>query len=289
MQMTRPVLLLMAMLAFLFSYTQQYNLPKQNDRWKIQTDGSIDWVIDNRLPHNDHIEMGGEKVALWMQYGVDTNGKALLNRSLVFPTHRLLPQRTIAHMTYDVKDEELPRFIINDRLFKTGVFNAAVQRDMPEKVISIRHRGIMEIVCELGKDRSVQLKRTLFPSVKNPMAVEKFVFTNQGKQAAKIEMEYMRRESAPAEKRTTGGPHHFIVSTINHGEKTVQPGDSVVFIVSYQATKGNEQPLIADVDLEEKLRKERITAILSKLVLETPDTILNTMFSFARIRATESI
>src|SRR5688500_15145927 len=108
---------------------QSFQPASGQDRWAIQPDGSILWTIDNRLPHHDHIEMSGEKVALWMQYGVDTSGKAKLNRTLVFPTHRLLPQRTIAHMMYDVKDEELPRFLINDRLFKSGVFNAAVQPD----------------------------------------------------------------------------------------------------------------------------------------------------------------
>src|SRR6478609_5546636 len=113
--------------------SQELVLPEQKDRWAIQQDGTIEWKIDDRLPHSDHIEMGGEKVALWMQYGVDTNGKAVLNRTLVFPTFRLLPQNTIAHMMYDVKDEELPRFIINGRLFKTGVFSAAVQGDLPEK------------------------------------------------------------------------------------------------------------------------------------------------------------
>ena len=226
-----------ALLVSSFCYVQPYNLPAQNDRWKIQPDGSIEWIIDNRLPHSDHIEMGGEKVALWVQYKVDTSGKAILNRTFVFPSYRLLPQRTIAHMTYDVKDEELPRFIINDRLLKTGVFNAAVQSDMPEKVTSIRHKGIMEINSEVGRDGSLKLKRTLFPSVRQPMAIEKFVFTNTGKQEVKIEMEYLRRESAPAAVRTKDGPHHFVVFTINEGEKKLAPGDSVVFAVTYQATK----------------------------------------------------
>jgi hypothetical protein len=81
---------------------QQMNLPQQNDRWSIQPDGSIEWRIDNRIPHYDHIEMAGEKVALWMQYGVDDNAKPTLSRTLVFPTFRLLPVKTIAHMMYNV-------------------------------------------------------------------------------------------------------------------------------------------------------------------------------------------
>jgi hypothetical protein len=264
-------------------------LPKQIDRWSVQPDGSIEWRIDDRIPHNDHIEMAGEKLALWVQYGVDSSGKAVVSRTLVFPTHRLLPQRTISHMMYDVKDQELPRFIINDRLLRTGVFNAAVQADQPEKVTAIRHKGIMEINSDIGKDRTLKLRRTLFPSVDKPMAIEQWVFTNAGKQPVKIEMEFMKRESAPAANRTKEGPHHFIISTVGAGEKNVQPGDSVVFAITYQATRGDEQPVAADINTELQKRKARVDRILSKLQLETPDTVLNTMFAFAKIRATESI
>ena len=79
---------------------QPYNLPQQNDRWTITPDGAIEWKIDSRLPHQDHIEMSAEKVSLWMQYGVDTGGKSNFVRTIVFPTFRLLPQRTVAHMTF---------------------------------------------------------------------------------------------------------------------------------------------------------------------------------------------
>jgi hypothetical protein len=271
------------------SHAQTYNLSKQQDRWTIQPDGSIEWVIDGRVPHNDHIEMSGQKVSLWVQYGVDAEAKPSLVRTIIFPTFRLLPQRTIAHMMYNVNDGDLPRFILNDKLLKGGVYNATVSGDQPEKVLSMRHKGIMEVKSEIGKDKTLKLKRTLFPSVDKPMAIEKWVFTNEGQQPVKVEMEYLKRESQPAANRTKDGPHHFIVSTINHGEKMVQPGDSVVFAITYQATRGNEQALLADVNREEQARKDRIQGILTKLQLETPDPVLNTMFAFAKIRGTESI
>ncbi|HEX2628081.1 MAG TPA: hypothetical protein VHM26_03695, partial [Chitinophagaceae bacterium] len=190
--------------------SQLASLTPQNDRWAIQPDGSIEWKIDNRLPHQDHIEMSGEKISLWMQYGVDTSGHSEYVRTFVFPTHRLLPQRTIAHMTYSVTDQELPRILINDRLLKTGVYNAAIQTDQPEKVISIKQKGIMEVRSEIGRDRALLLKRSFFPSIDKPVAMEKLVFINNGKQPQKIEMEQMQRESSPAAIRTKEGPHHFI-------------------------------------------------------------------------------
>ena len=268
---------------------QSYDLPRQNDRWAIQPDGSIEWKIDNRLPHYDHIEMSGEKVSMWVQYGVDTSGKAVLNRTMVFPTFRLLPQRTIASMMYNVTDEELPRILINDHLLKAGTYNAAVGTDQPEEVSSIRLKGIMQISSKLGKEKTITLVRTLFPSVNKPMALEKWVFLNTGKQAVKIEMEYLHRETRPAAERTTPIQHSFFVSTINEGIKNVSPGDSVVFAFVYQAVNANSIFTKPVVEAELSARENRIQQFISLLHLETPDTILNTAFAFAKIRAAESI
>ena len=270
-------------------FAQSYNLPEQKDRWTIQPDGSIEWKIDSRLPHNDHIEMSGEKVSLWMQYSVDTSGKSSFVRTIVFPTYRLLPQRTVAHMTYNVNDGDLPRILINDRLLKAGVFNAAVAADQPEKVMVIRQKGIMEVQSEIGRDRNILLKRSFFPSVLKPMAIEKLVFINISKQPVKVEMESLLRETSPSPNRMKEGPHKFIIATINSGEINLAPGDSIEFSLSYQAVRGNEPFINAVVKVEETARKQRISNILSSLRLETPDVVLNTMFDFAKIRGTESI
>ncbi|HEX7844609.1 MAG TPA: hypothetical protein VF476_02345, partial [Chitinophagaceae bacterium] len=264
-------------------------MSQQHDRWAIQPDGSIEWKIDGRLPHNDHIEMSGQKVSLWMQYGVDTSGKSNFVRTLVFPTYRLLPARTIAHMMYNVNDADLPRVLINDRLLKAGVINAAVATDQPEKVTRVRQKGIMVAESERGKDRNILLRRTFFPSIDKPLAIEKWVFVNNGKQPVKVEMEWLKRETAPAPNRTKEGPHKFVISTINDGEKTVAPGDSVQFAICYQAVRGNDAMIIPDVAGEETARRKRVDEMLSLLQLETPDPVLNTMFAFAKIRGTESI
>lgn len=271
------------------SYAQQSPLPVQQDRWRILPDGSIEWPVDNRLPHNDHVEMSGEKISVWIQYGVNADGQPSLNRTMVFPTFRLLPVRTLASMTYNITDGELPRFLINDRLLKAGVYNATVETDQPEKVVSIRQKGILQINSEIGNDKAIALQRTLFPSVDKPVAIEKWVFANTGKQPVKIEMEYLYREVRPATERTTPVQHSFIVSTVNEGLKTVAPGDSVQFAILYQAMDKNNPLAAVDVNAEQNNRLQRVSGILSLLQLETPDPILNAAFAFAKIRATESI
>ncbi len=261
----------------------------QLDRWAIQPDGSIEWKPDNRLPHQDHIEMSGEKVSLWVQYGADADGKPSLNRTMVFPAFRLLPVRTIASMTYNVTDNDLPRFLINDKLMRTGVYNAAVAPDQPEKLISIRHKGIMEMTSEVGKEGAIRLTRTLFPSVDKPLAIERWAFFNKGRQPVKIEMEYLNREVRPATERSTPVQHSFFVSTVNEGLKTVAPGDSTIFAIIYHAADAGRPVVKPVIENELSARKARIAQILSRLQLETPDNILNTAFAFAKIRGTESI
>ena len=287
MKQRKPFLLLFCFAALLS--TAQTVLPQQDNRWTIQPDGSIEWKIDNRLPHADHIEMSGQKVSLWMQYEVDSARRPKLNRTMVFPTFRLLPVRTIAHMMYDVKDEELPRILLNDKLYKAGVYNASWQTDFPERVVSIRQKGIMEVFSVLGKDGAVKLHRSFFPSVDKPMAIEKFVFTNTGKDAVKIELEYMNRETKTPVERSSGGQHSFVVSTVNDGVKTVAAGDSVAFAIAYQAINHKNDFVVANVAVEEAARRNRVAEMQSHLILETPDLVLNTMFAFAKIRATESI
>ncbi len=269
--------------------SQSQTLPEQNDRWKIQTNGSIEWKVDNRLPHTDHIEMSGEKISLWVQYGVDTSGRSMLDRTMVFPTFRLLPVRTIASMMYNVTDGDLPRFLINDRLFKGGVYNASVSTDQVEKVTSITQKGVMDMYSFIGRDSSIQLHRTLFPSVDKPVAIEKWIFTNAGKKASKVEMEYLRREVRPAAERSTPVTHSFIISTLNEGIKELQPGQSTEFVIVYQATDANNPLIQVNANAELKARQDRVQQFLSLLQLETPDPILNTAFAFAKIRATESI
>jgi len=288
----RLLLLLHVTLFCLFtclSRAQQNTLKQQLDRWAILPDGSIEWKPEDRLPHDDHIEMSGEKVSVVISYEVDSLRASHISRTIVFPTFRLEPNRTHSSMMYTVSEEDFPRLLINDALLKKGIYNGAPNLGVPERVVSIRHNGVMEIISEIGRDNSLKLTRTLFPSVDKPVVLEKLVFTNLAKESVKIEMEFCYKEIRPAPMRSINGEHSFIILTINAGQKTVLPGESVNFFVSYQAVNEFNPAVSADVLAEENARHERVEDILSLLRLETPDTLLNTAFAFAKIRATESI
>src|ERR1700750_1653941 len=103
------------------SYAQKLALPQQDDRWRLQTDGSITWNIKDRLPHADHIGMSGEKVSLWVAYNVDPSKACHITRTVVFPTFRMLPDDTRSHIAYTFDDNALPRIRVDGRLLRPDV------------------------------------------------------------------------------------------------------------------------------------------------------------------------
>jgi hypothetical protein len=270
-------------------YAQQSALPKQTDRWAIQPDGSIKWIINGRLPHTDHIEMSGEKVSVWVQYGLDSAGRSSVLRTVVFPTFRMLPDGTRTHIDYTFQDNGLPRFYINNRQLKLDLASGKKSGDLSYNIKSISHKGIMRIEATTSNPALVKIERSIFPSVDKPMVIEKFVFTNITDKPVTISMEYLRHEVRTDSLKSKVRPHSIIMGSANNGNHIVQPGEHTTFAVFYLATDFPGQPITVNADAEEKAREKRVNTILAPLQLKTPDTLLNTAFSFAKIRGTESI
>jgi hypothetical protein len=154
---------------------------------------------------------------------------------------------------------------------------------------SINHSGVMRIMTETGKPGGVKIEHSLFPSVDQPMVIEKFVVTNTGDKTVTLSMEKLNRSVTTDTLRSKSSPHTVVMKTLNEGRRILEPGRSTIFAVCYFATDHPEKPFPVNPDLEEYKRVKRIMEILQPLQLETPDTILNTAFAFAKIRATESI
>ena len=68
------------------------------NRWSINPNGSISWEVKGRIPHYDHIEMGGLKVSTVLRYGVNADGSFELNKSMIWPMLRTIPNNTHASL-----------------------------------------------------------------------------------------------------------------------------------------------------------------------------------------------
>ncbi|MFA6127857.1 MAG: hypothetical protein WC699_11170 [Bacteroidales bacterium] len=264
-------------------------------RWSIVKNGSIEWTIKSDDPHFDHIEMSGELVSLWVKYSVDSSRRLQLTRTVIFPTFRLKPNDTHGTLMLSFADSDLPRFYLNMTPLKPCLINGYPNPGLDERIMDIDHSGIMQITSNLEKiDRNkathkLVLIRTLLPSADLPAAIEKYVFVNADNKPCMVSMEYNQKEIRIDTLHSTGGPHSVYTYTLNDGVKTLQPGDSAVFAVVYQAVRNGEKLVKINLDGEVRKRVGRIRMIQDPLQLITPDPVLNTAFSFAKLRVGESI
>ncbi len=266
---------------------QQRALSAQKDRWQMMPDGAIRWQPGDRLPHTDHIEMSGQKTSLWVKYEIDCAGVSRLTRTVVFPTFRMLPDDTRSHVSFTFSDDELPKIFCNGNQINL-VRNPATD-DRTLKVGNIYQNGIMMMDGMVNSPESLKIERYLFPSATLPMAVEIIRVTNAAANVATIEMDEMTRREKTDSLRSKGRPHTLMVESVNAGSYKLKQGESAIFGITYRMTDLPDIPFHADLMRELADRKARIKQILKPLQLVTPDSVLNTAFAFAKIRATESI
>lgn len=264
----------------MFLSTLSLMLANSQNRWEINTSGGITWSVDSRIPHHDHIEMSGEQISVVLRYGVDEEGAFVLERSFVWPMLRTIPNDTHASL--------MRRFgwdIVNDMI------TVNTRRINQEKVKNITLDGIMIVDSEISAHHNGQLKLTryLFPSTTEASYCEKYVLENVGEHAVLVEIpdanSVIRTDS---EKGVDG--EYLIEATISGVPgRFIEAGDSLIFYAEFKAYKNGYTADLIDVEKELIKRKDLISVLQNNLVLETPDQVINTMFSFAKIRGSESI
>lgn len=255
------------------------------DRWQIGDDGAINWVIKNNDPHSDHLEMSGQKISVVLRYGVDADGAFSLNRSLVFPMLRMKPNKTQNNLKQRF-DVNIPGLVTIDDLNMTD-----------EKVKNIRFDGIMTVESSFSHvyrrkkvDNAISLRRVLYPSVNGAYYCEEYTFTNNMQNPVTLRVpEWSVRYTTP-EAAGVYGSYIIEASLSKNGIFTLQPGESFDLNAIYSARKASEEPLKRiSTEAQRNGRKALIKNWWNNLVLDTPDKVLNTMFSFAKIRGAESI
>ena len=250
------------------------------NRWEINNSGGITWNLDSLLPHYDHIEMSGEQISIVLRYGVNESGAFVLDRSFVWPMLRTIPNNTHASLMrrfgWDVVSDMM---IVNTR------------RVAEEKVKSITLNGVMVVESDLAAHQNgkLVLKRYLFPSTTEAAYAEKYVLTNVGERAVLVEVPDAKSLAKTDAKRGVNGVYNIEANLTGVTGRSVEAGDSVVFYTNYHAYKYGETALNIDVEKELNKRKDLVSEFQNNLVLESPDQVINTMFSFAKIRGSESI
>ena len=269
--MKRLFLFLLILSCIPINYAQQ--------RWKINTDGGITWQVKKGDVHHDHIEMAGKQIAVVLRYGVDKTGAFELNKSMIWPMLRTIPNNTHGSLMRRFDWNPLDAMTINGR-------------SIEEQVRTITLNGTMEVISDitLGKKNSLSLKRTYLPSTESPSLIEMYEFTNTGTSEVSLEIPTGITTLSTNPKQGVAGSYSIKLLT-NGTERavTLLPGKSYTFSASISGYKPSEKEAVIDANQELLKRQALVSEWMSNLILETPDPILDKMFAFSKIRSCESI
>lgn len=145
-------------------------------RWQLDADSAITWKADGKA-HSDHIEMSGRRVSVVLRYGINEAGNFILNKGMVWPLLRTVPNNTHASLMRRISWNPLEGVIVNGHSLPVG----------NERVQSISLNGTMDVWSKLD---GLEVRRTYTPpppSVDLPGLVEVYHLKNTGERAVSIE------------------------------------------------------------------------------------------------------
>lgn len=240
---------------------------------------TIEWSVAAGDAHDDHIEMSGLRTSVVLRYGVAADGSFRLNRNVVWPMLRTVPNNTHASLMRRFAWDPVSHIEVDGRNLEQ------------ERVRRIRLDGCLTVESDWrsGREGRFTLRRELFPSVDAPVYCERYELTNRGERDAWVEIPAVRSLfRTPAGRGVAGS---YTITSELQGDTTLllAPGASVSFGVLFSGRTETETPVVLNIDAERTKRRARIAAFQENLILETPDSVINTMFAFAKIRAAESI
>ncbi len=248
------------------------------NRWNIENRQTIKWKNDG-TSHSDHIEMAGKRVACVLRYGINPDGSFKINKSMVWPMLRTLPDNTHASLMRRFDWNPIDLININGRSIEN------------EKVTDITLDGMLTAnsTFDLGYKGKGAIKRVYFPSADLPSLIESYTIYNTGKSTLTVEIPQTKTVTKTDAKKGRDGSYDLVASIVNSGSFNIAPGDSLSFQASITGLKKGETDKNIDIKAEMAKRRSMLDNLAENLILTTPDDVINTMFAFSKIRASESI
>ncbi|MDW3193935.1 MAG: hypothetical protein R8G66_16295 [Cytophagales bacterium] len=254
----------------------------QNDRdfWQISDRGSIVWSVGKhgQLPHTENIEMAGKQVAAIIYYAIDSSQNLQLSRDVIFPQLRTYNKydepdwkKYRAYFRRTVADEVMPSIHLNDKVIR------------PSRVDSVEIGGWLRF--HHTPLEGLKITRMLYPSLEGRFFVEEWQLINLSDQVLSIDLTHnLWSQSEMGYK----GLYTFHA----YGDRTekvqLAQGESMTFPVYFGATL-NEESSQFNAEEAWDQRQSFLDEMRSGLELITPDPVINQLFYFSKIRASESI
>lgn len=249
-------------------------------RWDMNPDTSIVWKIKDDIPHYDHIEMSGKRISVVLRYGVNQDRTFSVNKSLVWPMLRTIPNDTHASLMRRYDWDALDCVTVDGKSLLSGE---------QVKEISIKGRlTAKSIVAHQG--HKVEVIRSYMPSISQPAMIEIYKIVNHSSNQLSVEIPKEKFSSSTDPAKGVYGSYIIEGYVYGYGHYHLQSGDTLCFSSVISARTSNEKALIVDAFKENVSRDSLVRMWTSDLlVLDTPDSVINRMFALSKIRASESI
>ena len=245
-------------------------------RWTLMPDESIRWSVDAiSSPHTDHIEMSGRRVSVIVRYGIDEHGELVLNRQIVWPMLRTIPNDTRGSLIHDFDIDAFPIIQVDGKPLTAN------------KPTSFSIRGILTMKIDAGK--GITITRKILPSTTKSAVIENCSITNNSGHTCTIDIaDYDKTYHTDPAKGVYG---EYILNAKCVGGKTLKLNSNrtAAFSMIFSGRRADQPPVDINPRTEEKARTEYINSIFNKLKFECPDKTLSREFDFAKVRAAESI
>ncbi len=243
-------------------------------RWNIIRNGkALAWDTVPGEYHTEDLEMAGFYSAYVVRYGYTADG-FLLQHHMVFPTYRIFPNNTHGSYQLDIPGGCVPKYTLNGAM-------------RPEFLRRVEIDGTLTFYSEvLEDDCCAKIRRICYPSVDYAAGYQLITVENTGKSALELDFAPFQHEM-----ECVLGPMGRILceSYLDGGAATLQPGESTQFSIIFTARYGNEDVDFGDPLEQYRRRLERVEELTAPMALDTGNTLLDTFFRFAKIRAGESV
>jgi len=273
---------------YYLSYGQSAEILDTNQYWTLTDDNSIEWnvITENRLPHGGNIEMSGKRVSAIIYYDIDENRNLTLTKDVIFPQLR----------TYNRTDQ--PEWKKYRAYFRREgnsthdpIINIGEKSIIPGPVEKVEINGIISFTH--ASVEGIQISKSIYPSMEDRFLSEIWTIKNTTDDTLHIKITEPHSTQSEYGYKGLYTYHTYITEG---GEVTIPPGKVHSSGIYYAATITSSSTDIQDESIDEYNwidalleRNNFLYQMRKNLVLTTPDPVLNTLFYFSKIRATESI
>lgn len=265
------------------------NGAQHGERWRLSGD-TIVWDIDNeeRLPHEDHIEMSGRHVSIIVRYRVSEDRRLELTREIIWPTLRTKEGDVRGYLKRTYGPEIEPTLYVNGRREE---FPPVDRIEIGPGQITIEYR-------QGGGLRfgTLAITRTLYPSADQPLVCEQWTVQNAHWDFMLLDPAIVLKPEFPAIQEDTSGVYgeyrirsHYVGA---ESQELYCMWDMEEFTIGQRyfwfsnlisATAEGRPPLV----IVENNRQVLLPKDAARLT--APEELLQGAFDFTKFRAAESL